>query len=163
MKKRLIIVLYFPLLLFLNSCHELCDGDSFFEWLTVEYQIIDSKSGNDFFLAYQNPDYNLYNLKVYDLEGKVYDDQIGIFENKNGMYEKKAAMKQPISKIYYFQYNDYDTDTMRVVVKGVYSDPCQYEECEYLKVYYNEKLVYYGFRPGVFFSDDDKIKLYKSI
>lgn len=147
----------------LKSCSEPCDGDSFFEWLGFSFIILDEDTHENLFST-SHPNYNYSDFRVYDLEGNEYEkDYTQIFPNNdNTGNERSNALSHPITKYYYLRFNDYDQDTLKVVVKGNYSDPCAYEITEYIKIFYNDKVVYYNLFPENALYDDT-IKLYKKI
>jgi hypothetical protein len=139
---------------------EPCDGDSFFEWLAFDYVILDPETNENFFNN-QNPDYTYQNFKVYDQEGNECDKGVITFFSfgDNRYKEVEAALKAPLTKYYVFSYNDYDKDTLEVTVKGTYSGRCAYQVVEYVKIYYNNKVVYYM----LYKDDGESVKIYKEI
>jgi hypothetical protein len=153
------LLLTMPFLL-TPSCMEPCDGDSFFEWFAFDYVILDPETNENFFNN-QNPDYTYQNFKVYDQEGNECDKGvITFFSFGDSRYnEVEAAIRAPLTKYYVFSYNDYDKDTLKVTVKGTYSDRCAYQIIEYVKVYYNNKVIYYM----LYKDDGEDVKIYKEI
>lgn len=143
--------------LLLYSCSEPCDGESFFSWLSINFIILDRDTEQNFFTN-NNSGYLYSNFKVVDeLGNECSKDDILIFPNYG---DTNDAMSQELIKYYFFHFNDADTDTLKVIVKGTYSDPCDYEIAEYIKVYYNKTVVYYNLYP-VSGYETDLIKIYK--
>ncbi len=142
----------------INSCSEPCDGDSFFEWFGFSFVILDEETHENFFNN-QNPDYTYQNFMVYDSEGNECGrDGITFFPYDDNRYKEiDVALRQPLTKYYFFRFNEYDQDTLKVIVKGTYSDPCSYEMTEYVKIYYNDKVVYYN----LYRAPDETVKIYK--
>jgi hypothetical protein len=148
-----------PLLL-TPSCMEPCDGDSFFEWFGFGFVVLNPETGENFFNN-QNPDYTYQNFKVYDQYGNECDrGVIEFFSYGDNRYQEiEAALRAPLTKYYIFSYNDYDKDTLKVTVKGTYTDRCTYQIIEYVKIYYNNEVVYYMLYKG----DGEDVKIYKEI
>ncbi len=158
---RFLLVVFTVITILLTpSCREPCDGDSFFEWLGFSYVILDPDTRENFFNN-QNPDYTYQNFHVYDQFGNECErGMIDFFPLGDNHYnEVEAALKAPLTKYYIFSYNDYDKDTLTVTVKGTYSDPCAYQIVEYIKILYNNKVIYYMLYEG----DDKEVKIYKKI
>lgn len=153
-------LLFLPLLFFINSCTEPCDGDSFYEWLTIDFVILDRETQKNFFPT-SNPNYNYSDFKVTESSGEVYENNtIQIFHD--GLNDTQSTFESALTKYYYFDYNDYDQDTLKIIVKGTFSDPCGYEIAEYIKVYYNNQVVYYDLFPPHGY-ETDTVKIYKEI
>ena len=159
-KLRAVSMLFAIALLLTPSCMEPCDGDSFFEWFAFSYSILDPATNENFFNN-QNPDYTYQNFKVYDQYGNECDrGVITFFSYGDSRYnEVEAALGAPLTKYYIFSYNDYDKDTLKVTVKGTYTDRCAYQIIEYVKIYYNNEVVYYMLYKG----DGEDVKIYKEI
>ncbi len=130
-KLRAVSMLFAIALLLTPSCMEPCDGDSFFEWFAFSYSILDPATNENFFNN-QNPDYTYQNFKVYDQYGNECDrGVITFFSYGDSRYnEVEAALGAPLTKYYIFSYNDYDKDTLKVTVKGTYTDRCAYQIIE---------------------------------
>jgi hypothetical protein len=139
---------------------EPCDGDSFFEWFAFSYAILDPVTDENFFNN-QNPDYTYQNFKVYDQYGNECDrGVIEFFSYGDNRYQEiEAALRAPLTKYYIFSYNDYDKDTLKVTVKGTYTDRCAYQIIEYVKIYYNNEVIYYM----LYKDDGEDVKIYKEI
>lgn len=157
---KLAKLLFLPLLFVINSCAEPCDGDSFYEWLRIDFVILDRETKEDFFQT-SNPDYIYSDFTVTNSSGDVFENNsIQIFPD--GIMDTRNTFESAQTKYYYFHYNDYDQDTLKIIVKGTYSDPCGYEIAEYIKVYYNNQVVYYDLFPPYGY-ETDTVKIYKEI
>ena len=154
-----IVLISILTVVFLNCCDEPCDGDDpFFEMAGFSFIIKNPLTLESFF--YLNPDYDLSEFKIMDQNGIEYDmGGISLFDyNQNVSAQADAAIISPVTRTYFLFFNESETDTLEVIFKGRRSEPCGYEEMEFVKVMYNDKVVYYDLYPQ---NDNFRFTLFK--
>jgi len=153
-------------LFILTSCGgEGCDDDSYYEYTALNLSIINPATGKNFFQN-TNPDYSFSNFSITDSSGYSYalnPFELFRYDNDFSNTERVQSLHHPLTKQYLFHFNEYDQDTLKIIVRGAYTEDCYYEIMKYLKIYYNDKLIFYDLYPNFYHLDDAPILLYKKI